>query len=183
MRRTIKKKALSRTSLDSTACASDAFETKGDAPSFPSVNRRQFFAAAGAASLATRLGSVSAKGAPAAAAADVIRQENAKPGALDWQLTRVRVDAKNFRSPWIEGYCSRQSVSAGESLDIMVSANPARKFRLEIFRLGYYGGRGARKVQEIGPIEARTQPTPQPGDKNLRRKMALFPSTGPTRDC
>lgn len=39
-----------------------------------------------------------------------IVRENRLPGSTDWQLTRVRVDADGFRSPWIEGYCSRQSV-------------------------------------------------------------------------
>ena len=45
---------------------------------------------------------------------DSIRQENMKPGATDWQLTRVRPDRDGFRSAAIEGYCSRQSVKAGE---------------------------------------------------------------------
>ena len=75
----------------------------------------------------------------------VIPRENAMAGALDWQLTRVRLDKqRGFRSPWIEGYCSRQSVAAGESIDIMVSTKPAERFMIEIFRTGYYGGRGAR---------------------------------------
>lgn len=100
-------------------------------------------------------------------AASLIQQENARPGADDWQLTRVRVDGDGFRSPWIEGYCSRQSVSAGESVDVMVSCNPARTFRLELFRMGYYGGKGARLVKSYGPLEATTQPTPKPGEKNL----------------
>ena len=97
----------------------------------------------------------------------LIQRENAKPGARDWQLTRVRLDGGGFRSTWIEGYCSRQSVLAGETLDIMVSANPARTFHLEIFRLGYYGGRGARLMSDLGVLSARTQPTPKPGEKNL----------------
>ena len=45
----------------------------------------------------------------AADPANPIVAENAREGALDWQLTRVRVDGDGFRSPWIEGYCSRQS--------------------------------------------------------------------------
>nr|WP_199195015.1 N,N-dimethylformamidase beta subunit family domain-containing protein [Bremerella cremea] len=97
----------------------------------------------------------------------LIQKENAKSGADDWQLTRVRVDAEGFRSPWIEGYCSKQSVAAGESIDVMVSCNPARSFRLELFRMGYYGGKGARLVKNYGPLEASTQPTPTPGEKNL----------------
>ncbi len=132
-----------------------------------SIDRRKFIAATGAAALTAQLGPSSTQAAPATATPDLIRRENAKPGALDWQLTRVRVDGKKFRSPWIEGYCSRQSVLAGESVEIMVSAKPARKFRLEIFRLGYYDGRGARKMQELGPLAAVTQPTPEPGENGL----------------
>src|SRR6187401_500708 len=116
----------------------------------PTLNRRQFIATSGAAAIAAHAGA-NAAAVASAARPDLIKTENAKDGALDWQLTRVRVDGKNFRCPWIEGYCSRQSVLAGESIDIMASANPARKFRLEIFRLGYYGGKGARKMQELGP--------------------------------
>ncbi|MFM7397861.1 MAG: N,N-dimethylformamidase beta subunit family domain-containing protein [Verrucomicrobiota bacterium] len=93
--------------------------------------------------------------------------ENAKEGSTDWQLTRVRVDASKQRSTWIEGYCSRQSARAGETVEVMVSANPASRFRAEFFRMGWYGGRGARKVLELGPMQARTQPTPTPGAKNL----------------
>lgn len=96
-----------------------------------------------------------------------IVEENRKPGALDWQLTRVRYDKGGFRSPWIEGYCSKQSVKAGDELEIMVSTNPAKPFQLEIFRMGYYGGRGARLLKTIGPLPGQTQPTPEPGEKNI----------------
>lgn len=102
-----------------------------------------------------------------AAGSDVIRQENLKPGALDWQLTRVRVD-KSGRSKSIEGYCSRQSVAAGEKLDIMVSTDPPAPFRIEIFRTGYYGGRGARLMKELGPFEGSAQPVPPVADMRLR---------------
>jgi hypothetical protein len=100
--------------------------------------------------------------------ATLIERENAKEGATDWQLTRVRLDNPDgFRSPWIEGYCSKQSVSAGESLEIRVSTNPPRRFVVELFRMGYYGGKGARLVSKLGPFEGKTQPTPAPGAKNL----------------
>lgn len=102
-----------------------------------------------------------------AAAPGIIAEENRKEGALDWQLTRVRVD-KNGRSPWIEGYCSRQSVLAGESLDIMVSTDPPAKFNIEIFRTGYYGGRGARLMKGLGPIQGSAQPVPPMGEMRLR---------------
>ena len=105
------------------------------------------------------------------AAADplLIQRENAQEGALDWQLTRVRLDkVGGFRSPWIEGYCSRQSVQAGEALDIMVSTDPPGRFTIEIFRTGYYGGRGARLMTTLGPFAGQAQPVPPVGEKRLR---------------
>lgn len=109
----------------------------------------------------------------------IVVAENAHSGATDWQLTRVRVDAQQYRSPWIEGYCSRQSVAAGESIDIMVSTDPPRPFQIEVFRLGYYGGRGARLMTTIGPLDGRAQPLPQPGEKDLH-ECRWSPSTSIT---
>jgi len=98
----------------------------------------------------------------------LIRTENERPGSADWQLTRVRPDrGMGGRSKWIEGYCSRQSVTAGEKLDIMVSTDPPQTFKLEIFRTGYYGGKGARLMDTFGPIEGKVQPTPEPDDRRL----------------
>ena len=103
-----------------------------------------------------------------ASAANPILEENAKPGADDWQLTRAKLDSSTAtRSSLIEGYCSKQSVRAGESLDVFVSTNPPARFELEIFRTGYYGGKGARLMQKLGPFQGQTQPTPEPGKKNL----------------
>lgn len=103
------------------------------------------------------------------ASTNPIVQENAKPGTRDWQLTRVRLDTtRGFRSPLIEGYCSRQSVKAGESLEIFVSTKPSARFKVEIFRTGYYGGLGARLMQTLGPFEGKEQPTPPVGEKRLR---------------
>ena len=58
----------------------------------------------------------------------LIKNENRKEGTRDWQLTRVRTQggARGFRSPWIEGYCSRQNVEAGQTLDIKVSTDPGQ---------------------------------------------------------
>src|SRR3954469_11561485 len=100
--------------------------------------------------------------------ATLIARENARPGATDWQLTRVRLDDPDgVRSPWIEGYCSKQSVEAGEPLDILVSTDPPRRFEIQVFRMGHYGGRGARLMTTLGPFEGQAQPTPRPGPKDL----------------
>jgi hypothetical protein len=98
-----------------------------------------------------------------------IREENRKPGSTDWQLTRVRIDKPTgYRSPAIEGYCSRQSVKAGDTLDILVSTDPPARFRIEVFRTGYYGGRGARLMKTLGPLQGKRQPVPPVGPRRLR---------------
>ena len=100
--------------------------------------------------------------------AHLIQRENAKPGATDWQLTRVRLDSPSgYRCPWIEGYCSKQSAKAGETIEIMVSTNPPQQFEIEIFRMGYYGGRGARHMTTLGPFAGKVQPTPEPGPRDI----------------
>ncbi|QEH35648.1 hypothetical protein OJF2_42030 [Aquisphaera giovannonii] len=136
--------------------------------------RRPFLSrlAAGLGALAMPYRPNSRGGAEAAAAPDAggpnpIVEENRKPGASDWQLTRVRADASGYRSTWIEGYASKQSVRAGETIDLMVSTDPPRRFAIEVFRTGYYGGRGARLMTKLGPFPGKAQPTPKPGVKDI----------------
>jgi hypothetical protein len=81
----------------------------------------------------------------------------------------VRLDkVGGFRSPWIEGYCSHQSVQAGDTLEIMVSTSPAARFHIELFRTGYYGGRGARLLTTLGPFQGKAQPVPPVGPRSIR---------------
>ncbi|MFO0909197.1 MAG: DUF6605 domain-containing protein [Isosphaeraceae bacterium] len=140
-------------------------------PESSSIDRRDFLARVAGASGALALRGSNANAAGPEPDAErrpkLIREENQRPGARDWQLTRVRPDKDGFRSVDIEGYCSRQSVKAGESIEIMVSTRPARRFQIEVFRMGYYGGRGARLMTTLGPFDGQTQPTPTPGPKNL----------------
>ncbi len=138
------------------------------------MDRRDWIKGATASSLAM-IGShlvtatpANAEAAPSRKTPDRIPIENALPGSSDWQLTRVRLDKNlGFRTSFVEGYCSRQSVSAGESIDIMVSTNPPRPFKIELFRTGFYGGRGARLMATLGPFTGVTQSTPSPSEKNL----------------
>lgn len=101
---------------------------------------------------------------------NVIQEENSYSGATDWQLTRVRLDKgmASFRTSLIEGYCSHQSVEAGDTLKIMVSTAPAAKFKIEIYRTGYYAGRGARLMTTLGPLQGKPQPVPPVGERRLR---------------
>ncbi len=72
----------------------------------PHISRR-FLKTSAAAALGGTLATDAARSKPGAESeqANVIARENAKPGARDWQLTRVRLDKiGGFRSPHVEGY-------------------------------------------------------------------------------
>ena len=129
-----------------------------------SLNRRQLLKAATIAGL----GTAAARGDQPTASSNAVQEENANIGSPDWQLTRVRINQGQYRTSLIEGYCSHQSVEVGDKLTIFVSTDPARKFKLDIYRMGYYQGAGARLVQAHGPLAGTVQPTPEIGDKRLR---------------
>jgi hypothetical protein len=132
--------------------------------------RREFLAASGAWTVAGQLAQAQG-GAPAGPAkgSGIIAAENALPGTSDWMLTKCEVDPKTkYRSPWIEGFASRTSVRAGESIRFFVSTNPASPCRIELFRMGYYGGLGGRLMKQLGPFKGVVQPEPEIGPKRLR---------------
>ena len=105
-------------------------------PSKTDVGRRKVIEGTAAVGLmaATGISPLVYAGASSVARPDLITSENAKPGTRDWLLTKTKtVPGKinrnlfNGRCREIEGYCSANSVRAGETLKIMVSANPAKK--------------------------------------------------------
>lgn len=113
---------------------------------------------------------------------NAILRENKKKGTRDWMLTKTRTvpgminkDLENGRCTSIEGYCSANSVRAGEKLKIMVSTNPVSSFKLEIFRTGYYNGDGARLMKRFNSIKGSTQPEPPVGE-NYERDCNWEPS-------
>src|SRR5262245_7873550 len=98
-----------------------------------------------------------------------LKVENEREGTADWQLTYVKFDAKaKYRQSLIEGYCTRTSVAAGEKIGLCVSTDPASAFTIDLYRLGYYGGAGARLVKSLGPFDGKPQPVPPVGEKRLR---------------
>jgi hypothetical protein len=107
--------------------------------------------------------------APPARAPDLVARENAKPGTRDWMLTNTRIDPKTkYRCPWVEGFCSRTSVRVGEKLDVFVSTDPPSPLRIDVYRMGYYGGVGGRHVHSITGLKGIKQPDPPIGEHRLR---------------
>ncbi|MEM7012319.1 MAG: N,N-dimethylformamidase beta subunit family domain-containing protein, partial [Verrucomicrobiota bacterium] len=127
------------------------------------ASRRQFLASSVPLSAAAAFGQSSV-------------QENTNPGTTDWQLTRVRINDGKYRTTLIEGYASHQSIKAGESLTFFVSTKPERQFTIDVYRLGYYDGKGGRHMTQLGPFDGRSQPTPEMKPENRLRECQWEPS-------
>jgi hypothetical protein len=123
------------------------------------------------------LGGLAASAALAASPRrDLIKDENARPGTTDWQLAYVRTDPKSesgwgkwaVRSPLIEGYAGATSVRPGGKIDLFVSTAKKAKVFVDVYRLGYYGGKGGRHMTRLGPFDGKPQPVPEVGKDRLR---------------
>lgn len=74
-----------------------------------------------------------------ARALNPVQTENRRPGTRGWNAP-----AAAARS--IEGYASEVSVGPGGTIQLHVSTTPTGRYRVEVFRLGWYGGAGSRLV-------------------------------------
>ena len=59
----------------------------------------------------------------------------------------------------IEGFATDISVNHGSPVSFKINTN-STDYRIDIYRLGYYGGLGARKVDTITHTGLQTQPDP-----------------------
>jgi hypothetical protein len=142
-------------------------ERDGQSQRSPEIGRREVLKGIAAAGVASVLGALPAC-RPARRPA-LIHAENSLPGTSDWLLKNPRLDPNNrFRCPWVEGYCSRRSLKAGERLAFMISADPPSPVLLDVYRLGYYGGSGGRHLLRLGPLAAHRQPEAPIGAERLR---------------
>ncbi len=94
------------------------------------------------------------------ARAGAIFEENLLPGSTAWMLFR-RDPAR------LEAFASAAGVAVGETIQFYVST-PAPQFRVDVYRLGWYGGPGGRLYASAGPLAGRVQP---PCDFEPRSRM------------
>src|SRR5437899_12748546 len=94
--------------------------------------------------------------ATAAAQNNPIVIENQQPGTSQWQISGVRATDTDGQ---IKGYASAPSVNKGENITVYVSVNPAQTYTIDVYRMGWYQGLGARLMQHIGPLNGVQQPT------------------------
>ncbi len=88
--------------------------------------------------------------------------ENQLPGSDEWVLGQNGRRVADDVDQQIKGYASATSVAAGESVDIKVSVNPPQAYTAQVFRLGYYGGKGARLVRTVADLTGTQQPACTP---------------------
>ncbi|GHO50225.1 N,N-dimethylformamidase beta subunit family domain-containing protein [Ktedonospora formicarum] len=87
---------------------------------------------------------------------NAIQIENSKPGTDGWNDF-----ASELQPDLISGYGSRISVNHGQSVDFFVTTTAA-SVSIDIFRTGWYGGLGARKVASLGSFPGVHQAIPTP---------------------
>jgi hypothetical protein len=94
---------------------------------------------------------------PASVASDAgnpIQVENALPGTTAWQ-------SPDDDGVTIDGYASETSAVPGDTLHFHVATSPAAPYRVEVYRLGWYGGAGARLLACI-PADCAFSRTGEP---------------------
>ncbi len=109
--------------------------------------RRILGLAAAAAALVLGVGASPAAAAPCdAPITNPVACENTKAGnpASEW-------DISGSGSSAIQGFSTDISVDQGQTVSFKVDT-PATRYHLDIYRMGYYGGSGARKVATVQPL-------------------------------
>ncbi|WP_246718091.1 N,N-dimethylformamidase beta subunit family domain-containing protein, partial [Rhizobium sp. BK060] len=92
--------------------------------------------------------------AATAAAANIIVQENQKQGNPESEWGINGAGSSN-----IEGFATDISVDNGKTISFKIDTD-STNYRIDIYRLGYYGGMGARKVATLQHTGLQNQPDP-----------------------
>jgi len=82
-----------------------------------------------------------------------IAAENRSAGSTGWRLAPQGRSAGR-----VEGYVSEQDLRPGQRETLYVNAPGARRVRVALYRMGWYGGRGGRLVLRSEPLPAVRQP-------------------------
>jgi Domain of unknown function (DUF4082)/Bacterial Ig-like domain len=96
---------------------------------------------------------------------NTVAVENCTPGTAAWKLTAAGRAYDNG----IEGFASATSVNQGASVDLKVNTGPAgdgKPYRVDIYRMGWYGGTHGRLVGTIPNQVGVAQDSCQDGSGN-----------------
>ena len=103
--------------------------------------------------------------ATSATAANPVQRENSRPGTPGWEIPAGAGTV-------ITGYASETSVAPGQSFHLHVAAPPGSRYRVLVYRLGWYRGVGGRLIMCVPGCRSShaaiaqpppTTPDPSPG--------------------
>ncbi|MBT2209020.1 DUF4082 domain-containing protein [Actinomadura sp. NEAU-AAG7] len=97
---------------------------------------------------------VRAAAGPCETGGNPVACENSKPGSPSSEWEKISGGGQT-----IEGFSANFSVNVGQQVQFKVNT-PARSYSIGIYRMGYYGGAGARKVATVNPSAALPQRQP-----------------------
>jgi hypothetical protein len=103
--------------------------------------------------------------------------ENQKTGTTAWKITNPALNNE------IAGFSGATSVNKGEFLSLKVSLAQAGQYKIDVYRLGDYGGTGGRLVTSSGLLNGVTQsgptidPTTRLVEYNWNTSYSLYAGT------
>ena len=89
-----------------------------------------------------------------AAPANKIVAENCRPGS-----PREEWDIADDGDPAIQGFATEMSVNLGETVQFKIKSHSDR-YRIDVYRMGWYAGKGARLLETIRPSVPLPQTQP-----------------------
>src|SRR5499425_1421945 len=134
--------------LGPAALEPSAYDREGAAISDRGLSKNRTFLAISAAIVALVLSACSALShsstssaalATSAGTANPVQRENSRPGTPGWKIPASAGTV-------ISGYASETSVVPGQSFHLHVAAPPGSRYRVLVYRLGWYRGVGGRLV-------------------------------------
>ncbi len=105
-----------------------------------------------------------------------VAAENRHAGTTAWRLPGPAADVGGLAHGAIAGYVASQAVSPGDRQRIYVDAYGAQRVRVQLFRIGWYGGSGGREVLISRWLFARHQPPCQHDRRTGLTECHWFPT-------
>jgi hypothetical protein len=98
-------------------------------------------------------------GTASAATGNPIVAENQKAGSDGWQVPADGYTVADDVKKQVKGFVTTETINPGQSVGFKITTNPAASIKLDIYRLGYYGGLGGRKVKSVSSVATVKQPS------------------------
>jgi hypothetical protein len=105
--------------------------------------------------------------APSGAGANPVQRENSRPGTPGWEIPASAGTV-------ITGYASETSVVPGQSVRLHVAAPPGSRYRVLVYRLGWYGGVGGRLIMCVPGCHSSHTAIEQPKPTTPNSVTGLF---------